>query len=594
MRLVVERLELDDGEVWAATPERTSLGAHEIDVSMADGWGDGDGDGAGVGPGAAETWSWSVARSASGAGAVRAVRMVFRVVDAQGPIRMLRHGYQSWSPSDVAVFGVDRDPSLVPGSVELIRAINQADQRIVTHPDELRSEWVTVLVDDGGQPIVIGFDGGDRHDGTFRLRTGPSGVELCAEAFLGDAVLDSGERRVLHAITAATDARVDELLSGWASSVGRRSGARVDAGHQVGWCSWYHYFHGVTRADIDANLARSDEWPFDVFQVDDGFQSAIGDWLEVSERFGGDLPSMASSIAARGRRPGLWLAPFLAAPDSRVATEHPEWLARGADGEPLVNMFNPPWEGGRGGLMYGLDTTRDDVRAHLRELGATLVDMGFEYLKLDFTFSPSFDGVWSDASCTPAQRVRAGFDAIRAGVGDDVFLLGCGVPLSNSVGVVDANRIGADVAPAWSLGPVEPFLAGYAGTQPATRHAWSATAIRSFLHRRVWVNDPDCVMLRTSETELTPEAARTWARAVGVSGGMVIVSDDLALLDGEARSVLDEAIVLSRAADDAARAGDVAICPDLLDGTEPRRLHSVAGDLVVELLDGASTYRPAG
>jgi alpha-galactosidase len=350
----------------------------------------------------------------------------------------------------------------------------------------------------------------------------------------------------------------------------------------------------VTRADIDFNLALSDDWPFDVFQVDDGFQSAIGDWLTVSERFGGDLPSMAAAIATRGRRPGLWLAPFLAAPDSRVATEHPEWLARDPNGEPLLNMFNPPWEGGRDGFMYGLDTTRDDVREHLRELGATLIDMGFTYLKLDFTFSPSFDGMWSDASCTPAQRVRAGFDAIRAGVGDDVFLLGCGVPLSNSVGVVDANRIGADVAPAWSLGPVEPFLAGYAGTQPARRHAWSATAIRSFLHRRVWVNDPDCVMLRTRETELTPEAARTWARAVGVSGGMVIVSDDLALLDGEARSVLDEAIALSRMADDAARAGDVAVCPDLLDGPEPHRLRSAAGDLVVELVDGASTFRSAG
>jgi len=303
---------------------------------------------------------------------------------------------------------------------------------------------------------------------------------------------------------------------------------------------------------------------------------------------------MAESIARHGRRPGLWLAPFLVAPDSRTALEHPEWLARGFDGEPLVNMFNPPWGGGRDGFMYGLDTTRDDVREHLRSLAATLVAMGYEYLKLDFTFSPSFDGVWADPSYTPAQRVRAGFDAIRAGAGDDVFLLGCGVPLSNSVGVVDGNRIGADVAPAWSLGEVQPFLAGYDGTQPATRHAWAATAIRSFLHRRVWLNDPDCVMLRTRETALTPTAARTWARAVGVSGGMVLVSDDLSLLDAEARVVLDEAVELSRLADDAARTGAVARCPDLLDGPEPTRLRSVAGEVTVELADGRSTFRPGG
>lgn len=581
MRLAVERIELDDGTVWTAAPAGGALGAHEATIAVVD-----DAEGS--------TWSWSLARAAAGSGAVRSVAIVFRVVDVVGSIRMLRHGYQSWSPSDVAVFGRDRDRSLVPGSVDLIRAINQADQRVVTHDDELRSEWVTVLVDDTAEPIVVGFDGGERHDGTLRLRTGATGVELCCEAFLGDAVLVAGEQRTLHALTISTGAPADELLARWATAVGARADARVDAAHQVGWCSWYHYFHGVTRADIDANLALADDWPFDVFQVDDGFQSAIGDWLTVAERFGGDLPSMAESIARHGRRPGLWLAPFLVAPDSRTAVEHPEWLARGFDGEPLVNMFNPPWGGGRDGFMYGLDTTRDDVREHLRSLAATLVAMGYEYLKLDFTFSPSFDGVWADPSYTPAQRVRAGFDAIRAGAGDDAFLLGCGVPLSNSVGVVDGNRIGADVAPAWSLGEVQPFLAGYDGTQPATRHAWAATAIRSFLHRRVWLNDPDCVMLRTRETALTPTAARTWARAVGVSGGMVLVSDDLSLLDAEARVVLDEAIELSRLADDAARTGAVAQCPDLLDGPEPTRLRSVAGEVTVDLADGRSTFRPGG
>ena len=35
-------------------------------------------------------------------------------------------------------------------------------------------------------------------------------------------------------------------------------------------------------------------------------------------------------------QPGIWLAPFLAAPDSDVAREHPEWLARHASGAPLI------------------------------------------------------------------------------------------------------------------------------------------------------------------------------------------------------------------------------------------------------------------
>ena len=62
------------------------------------------------------------------------------------------------------------------------------------------------------------------------------------------------------------------------------------------------------------------------------------------------------------------------------------------------------------------------------------------------------------------------------------------------------------------------------------------------MHRQLWLNDPDCLMLRTSQTRLTPEQVRAWALAVGVSGGMALVSDDLALLGAEERALLDEVL----------------------------------------------------
>ena len=183
----------------------------------------------------------------------------------------------------------------------------------------------------------------------------------------------------------------------------------------------------------------------------------------------------------------------------------------------------------------------------------------------------------------------AGVDGfIRRGAGDEAFLLGCGVPLSNVVGLVDANRIGPDVAPVWALDPPEEVVPGYLGTQPATSHAFTNTLTRSFMHRRLWLNDPDCVMLRTSDTGLSAEAAATWARAVGMSGGMVLVSDDLALLDGDARRLLDEVIALGTIADDGARAAHGPRCPDLMEPSAPRRLASLAGELDTDPITGAS------
>ena len=232
--------------------------------------------------------------------------------------------------------------------------------------------------------------------------------------------------------------------------------------------------------------------------------------------------------------------------------------------------------------------------AHLEAVAASVVDAGFPYLKLDFTFSPTADGGYHDPSRTPAERVRAGFAALRRGAGEDAFLLGCGVPLANVVGLVDANRIGPDVAPTWSLDRSAEIVPGYLGAQPATAHAVTNVLSRAFMHRRLWLNDPDCLMLRTTGTDLSPAAVRTWAHTVGVSGGMALVSDDLSALGPDAHTLLDEVLALGRAADEAARGGDGARCPDVLEHAIPRRLVSAAGSLEVDPITGTSVLVRTG
>ena len=544
---------------WSAGP--VTLGS--LELTLAGDPGLGSGAPAGVG----EAVRWSVANAGDEPIAVDAVALGWRIHEADRPLRMFRHGYQSWSPSGVAVLGIDRDPSRARGSLAMARGVHHADAA-VAGPGELRSEWVTVLGAGIQAPVLVGFDGGERHDGTLRLRERDEGPELRAEAFLGGAVLAPGESRALHTVVvgrapAAGEQGASELLEAWADHVGRRAGARTRAPYQVGWCSWYHYFHDVSEADVRANLSLAGDWPFDVFQLDDGYQAAIGDWTATNARFDAGIEEVASAIAAEGMVPGLWIAPFIAAPDSAVALAHPDWLARvpaegvaaGPSGAPLPGMYNPPWGGGQGGFMWALDTTHPEVVAHLEALGRDLVDAGYRYLKLDFTFAPSYEGCWHDPAATPAQRVRAGYDAIRRGAGDDVFVLGCGVPLSHVVGCVDGNRIGSDVAPSWLRHGESEGLAGYESALPATRHALHATLARSFMHRRLWLNDPDCLMLRSAETDLGVDAARTWTRAVALSGGMALVSDDLSLLDGEARRLLDEAVEVGRRSDAAALEG---------------------------------------
>ncbi len=538
----------------------------------------------------ADRLMWSVANTDGAAVAVDAVAMVCRLESVVEPLRVLRHGYQSWSPTAVATFRVDQDPSRAPEVRSLVLGMHHADPDIA-EADELRSELVTALRDATGSIVVIGFLGGSEHDGTIRVRPardGSDAIEIWIEAYLGGALLSSDERRVLHDVALSSgEGDPSPLLEAWAASYGDATRARVSAPYQVGWCSWYHYFHGVTEADLRSNLARADDWPFDVFQLDDGFQSAIGDWLTTNDDFPSPVEELASEIAKAGRTPGIWLAPFLASPFSRVAVEHPDWLAtHPSSGNPLVGMVNDGW----GGAVHTLDTTDPEVLQRIEDVASALVDAGFPYLKLDFTYAPSLRGGYADPSRTPAQRVRAGFEAVRRGAGEDTFLLGCGAPLGPTVGLVDGMRIGADVGPWWHV-PADAYRpAGHEGGEPATVNAWRNTLSRAFLHRRLWLNDPDCLMLRTDKTQLDAEQVRAWALAVGVSGGMALVSDDLALLGSDARALLDEVVALGRLADAEAAAPDgrPPRCLDLLDADPPSRLAIATVELVGDPSNGAA------
>ena len=534
--------------------------------------------------------TWSVANRGDRPASIDAVALVGRVGRAVEPLRMLRHGYQSWSPTGVATFRVDQDPSRAAGVRSLVLGMHHADVA-PAEPDELRSELVTALRDATGSVLVAGFLGGADHDGTFRLRPardGSDAVELWVEAFLGGVVIGSDEHRELHdVVLEAGDGDPSPLLERWAAGLGAAAHARTTAPYQVGWCSWYHYFHAVTEADLRSNLALAGDWPFEVFQLDDGFQSSIGDWLTTNDRFPSGIDGVASAIAASGRTPGIWLAPFLAAPYSRVAAEHPEWMAsHPASGQALVGMVNDGW----GGPVLTLDTSNPAVLERIEDVARALTEAGFPYLKLDFTYAPSLPGGYLDPGMTPAQRVRAGFDAVRRGAGPDAFLLGCGAPLGPTVGVVDGMRIGADVAPWWHAPEGTYRPAGHEGGEPATVNAWRNTLSRSFLHRRLWLNDPDCLMLRTEATDLDAEQVRAWALAVAVSGGMALVSDDLALLGADARALLDEVVTVGREVDAQATgpAGQPPRCPDLLDVDPPTRLVGGTVELVGDPVGGAA------
>ncbi len=54
----------------------------------------------------------------------------------------------------------------------------------------------------------------------------------------------------------------------------------------TGWTSWYNYYTGITQDIIQHNLDALNEHsvPLDVFQIDDGWEHAVGDWLTANHK----------------------------------------------------------------------------------------------------------------------------------------------------------------------------------------------------------------------------------------------------------------------------------------------------------------------
>ena len=487
--------------------------------------------------------------------------------------RFLRHGWQSWSYTGYRDLDEAGEPAFPSGA--WLRGMHHC----VGEPAREWTGWhesATLAVVGSAEAVdccVVGVLETGRNFGLVHLRSrvvSPEDSERPVDLDLEirvETVLVPGECRRLEAVRIAVGRDANELLERFTTLWGRTAGARVDATARLGWCSWYHYFHRVTQDDLFRNLdalaASKDSIPVSVVQLDDGYQRTIGDWLETNDKFPIGLEGIAKAIGEAGFEPGLWTAPFAASAESWALCTHPDWALkdRSESAEPawLRGSYNPEWS--RNGWVYALDTSNPELLLHLEAVFRELAGLGFGYQKLDFLYMAAMEGRSSDPSQTRAARLRGGLAAIRRGAGEQAFLLGCGSPFGPAVGWVDSMRIGPDVAPSWEVD--QPLvIPGMEPALPSTRGALRSTAARLFTHRRLWINDPDCLLARSRETSLSRDEVGSLAAMIGFSGGLGVFSDDVAEL-GEGERQLIAAVDQQRQRVDQPEWGSVRILDPL-------------------------------
>lgn len=322
-----------------------------------------------------------------------------------------------------------------------------------------------------------------------------------------------------------------------------------------GWCSWYYYYNTITKDEIllNAKYAKEHSIPFDFIQIDDGYQTTIGEWTTVKGSFTAAMRYIADTIKGYGFTPGIWYSPFIVSKDSRIYKENRSWILKDNNGKPVVAGFNPAW----GGYYYTVDVSQPAVLSWIEDtINTLLYEWGYEYLKLDFMYAAALPGVRHNTTVSRYEALAQAVARIRK-VSGNAFVLGCGMPLQAGIGYVDAMRIGPDVAPQWGRTFFDKLFNSDSGI--STRSAICSSIYRSFMHNRFWVNDPDCLMIRQHKTKLNPEERQTLYNVITALGGMLVISDRLPDYSATEREMLLQAIALF----DKAKDGDI-YCNDVL------------------------------
>ena len=434
-----------------------------------------------------------------------------------------RVGWQSWSPTGTVLISNDTLPAAPPVVAPIVQS---------PHDSGLTSSWAALIGVPDASQLLAGFTTAFNQLSTIRVSRES---EFWATCHLEGKIIQPGEKIATEMLLFVSGDDENALLQKYAEAIAEAMGALPSKPRPAGWCSWYQYFSGVCQEHILDNLTWLEQHglqgEIQVVQLDDGYEADFGDWLTVNEKFPRGLGWLTEQIRSAGFTPGIWLAPFAISPESTLFQAHPDWVVTDRDGQPLETWSGFDWDR----QLYGLDCTHPGAQNWLRKVFETVVsEWGFDYLKLDFLCCGALRGQRHDSQSTSIQAYRLGLAIIREVVGDR-YLLGCGAPLLPAVGLVNGMRIGCDVAPFWQADAADIY-----NVWPAAQNAVRNTLTRQWMHGYLWDNDPDCLILRDSETQLTDAEVRSWAGLVGLTGGLRVLSDDLSKLSDARVDLLDQ------------------------------------------------------
>ncbi len=302
-----------------------------------------------------------------------------------------------------------------------------------------------------------------------------------------------------------------ETLQHIAWNISENMVARKDTKTSYHWSSWHEFKQDFSFEKLQEQLNTLDkikpQIPIQTVQIDDCY-TIHGDWLETNNKWPRSMEDAARQIFQRGYRAGIWLAPFLVDERSKLFRNHPNWLIKDLDGNPVPEWDTPE------GKHYTLDGSHPDVQRYIAKVFKSFRKMGFTFFKTDFLdcgLKESSNIKRYNKDKTSVQILVEVLNLIREEIGAGSYWLASVSPFAPLIGIVDGMSVSNKVESEWTMDGV--------------RNMFQETYNTQYFNNVFWQNDPDAVYLRDVNDKLTETEKLSIARWNGILGGVVHTSD---------------------------------------------------------------------
>ena len=330
-----------------------------------------------------------------------------------------------------------------------------------------------------------------------------------------------------------------ELLTRYAGIAAEKMGVKPIRAEKnlTGYCSWYYYYKDVTQQHMLENVAAlaANRSPYaaEYVQLDDGYQTFQGDWLDQRDAWPVPLREVAAKIVDGGMKAGIWTMPPAASTASRVYREHPDWFVKNERGETATL---PGWSPPPDNVWACLDSTVPEAREHIAEIFRTFRSWGITYFKMDGLYFGFQRGIRRDPDATSVSAYRLLLKTIREAV-PDALLMACSAPFLPTLGLVDNARVSNDTSRYFrTYGRRGPYNA----PQPcgcSIEDAFHVSMANFWCFDRWFRADPDVVMARQDNAFTTRGEAKISVLG-GIMTGVSFTSDHLGTISPERNALL--------------------------------------------------------